>query len=205
MIETWERQKEESTQAFEAYVMYRDLGDERSTSKVAQSLSKSKSLIDGWSGKWSWVKRCEDYERMLDRMRVKAQVKAQREMVERHANISVGLQGQVAKALTELVKSGAVAKMDVYEMAKVMELSSRVERLSRGLPSDAVQQIVDVADHDNLSEAALNDPTTRVHLLALAKSVFRQQGQSSPFNASPPGDVPQPGPLDPAQASGVAQ
>ena len=41
----WERQKGESAQAYEAFVLYRDLGAERSHVKVAQQLGKSLSLI----------------------------------------------------------------------------------------------------------------------------------------------------------------
>ena len=41
----WERQKGESEKAYEAFAAYRDMGPERSITKVSQSLNKTRTLI----------------------------------------------------------------------------------------------------------------------------------------------------------------
>lgn len=58
----WERRQGESAKAYQAFVIYRDLGAERSTSKVAQKLSKSEQLIRRWSAKHEWQQRVEAWD-----------------------------------------------------------------------------------------------------------------------------------------------
>ena len=67
----WFRLKGESRQAFEAFAVYRDLGEARTLAKVAANQGKNISLMKMWSAKWMWVDRVaafeanEDFERMV--------------------------------------------------------------------------------------------------------------------------------------------
>lgn len=61
----WERQENESSPAFEAFVLYRDTRP-RSLRKVSDVLDKSKSLVEGWSSSHNWVMRCEQWDNELD-------------------------------------------------------------------------------------------------------------------------------------------
>lgn len=65
MAEAWERQKGESSQAFEAYDLYQSMGGKRSLSKVAEKLGKSEALISRWSSRWSWVHRSREYDNKI--------------------------------------------------------------------------------------------------------------------------------------------
>ena len=58
----WERQKGETRKAYEAFVIYRDLGGTRTLQQVAKKLTKSETLIRGWSAKWDWLNRVAAYE-----------------------------------------------------------------------------------------------------------------------------------------------
>ena len=73
MTERWERQPEETTPAFAAFAAYRDYegetGEARSMSKVARELSKSRSLLARWSGKYAWVERAAAWDAEVDRRR----------------------------------------------------------------------------------------------------------------------------------------
>lgn len=51
MPEIWERQPRESSKAYAAFCVYRDLGPERSLEKVRQNLDKPRSRK--WLGDWS--------------------------------------------------------------------------------------------------------------------------------------------------------
>lgn len=55
----------ESAQAYEAACAYFAMGADRSTAKVAQELSKSKTIMDRWSGQHAWVERSREYDASL--------------------------------------------------------------------------------------------------------------------------------------------
>src|SRR5438445_12291331 len=79
----WERQPAESSKAFAAFCRYRDLGPaDRSTAKVAQKLGRSKTLIDRWSSRWSWVKRVEAWDAEQERIRFEAIRTKQLQLIE---------------------------------------------------------------------------------------------------------------------------
>lgn len=61
-MRAWEKQEGEGTRAYEAFALYRDLGPARSLTKVAQELSKSRTLIARWSSTHDWVSRVEALE-----------------------------------------------------------------------------------------------------------------------------------------------
>jgi len=55
----------ESAQAYQAACAYFALGVDRSTAKVGQQLSKSKTLMDRWSAQHGWTDRSRDYDQSL--------------------------------------------------------------------------------------------------------------------------------------------
>lgn len=61
----WERQPNESAQAFEAKRKYLEMGVGRSNAKVGRELGKSTALMDRWSRQWDWVKAAEDWDNHL--------------------------------------------------------------------------------------------------------------------------------------------
>lgn len=74
----WERQPEESDQAWEAFVVYRDMLQvehdgvvigRRAFREVARRLGKSASLMDKWATRHKWRVRVEAYDADLDRDR----------------------------------------------------------------------------------------------------------------------------------------
>ena len=54
MVQPWERQPRETSKAFQAFCVYRDLRAERSYVRVAQQLQKSHTLIGRWAQKYRW-------------------------------------------------------------------------------------------------------------------------------------------------------
>jgi len=65
MSKAWERQEDESSQAFEAFSLYLGMGADRSCAKVARQLSKSKTIITRWSSDWKWQDRIREYDNWL--------------------------------------------------------------------------------------------------------------------------------------------
>lgn len=104
-MQTWERQENETEQAFEAFCLYREI---RSCAKVAGQLGKSVQLMQRWSGEWQWVSRCRDYDNALQGAEFeerRAQIKA---MQKKHLQTADTLQ---TKALE------AIGKLDMEELS----------------------------------------------------------------------------------------
>lgn len=66
MAEVWEKQQNESSKAFKAFATYRDMGAERSLTKVAQACGKSVSICNRWSSLHQWVARAQAYDQHLE-------------------------------------------------------------------------------------------------------------------------------------------
>ena len=81
----WDRQKGESARAFEAFLVYLQMGPERSVRAVAQKLSKSYTLAGRWSSTYHWVERCRAWDNYLQQEAKKAAATAVRNMNRRHA------------------------------------------------------------------------------------------------------------------------
>jgi hypothetical protein len=129
-IETmpWDRQNRESTQAFEAFALYRDGGLKRSIAKVAAELGKSAKLLERWSRVHMWVERVRAYDAHMDRVQAQEQEQQRREMAERHARMALSLQ---TKAI-ERLKSLNAEDLDVDAVLRYVMESAKLERLARG-------------------------------------------------------------------------
>ena len=125
--EIWERQPGESTQAFEAFRTYRDLGLKRSNKAVSDTLSKSRQLISRWKSTWNWDERVRAYDTALEREAHKEAVKNLKDMTSRHIKIAVQLQNKALDAL-QRVKVEDMSPRDIREYIK---LATDPERLNR--------------------------------------------------------------------------
>lgn len=176
----FERQPGETDQAWEAFVMYRDGGSDRSLTKVAQTVGKERTLMGTWSSRWSWVKRSQAWDKHLDDVRRKSMEKAAATMAERHANQAMLVQNVLQRPLAALAKHlqgdpKALDKMTAKELFALVRDTSGpwktaidVERLSRG------------ADTERVSHAGLTVEDFRA---AAAMSIRTAAQSASPENA----------------------
>lgn len=95
----WDRQKEEGEKAYEAFTIYRDMGPERSITKVSQQLHKNRALIGRWSRKFDWIERCLAYDNNLQKEAHAEAVKKARKMAARHIGIALKMQAEAVEAL----------------------------------------------------------------------------------------------------------
>lgn len=65
-MHTWEKQEDETSKSFEAFVIYRNMGPGRAIEKVVKKLGKSKALLERWSSQNDWVKRAQAYDGYLE-------------------------------------------------------------------------------------------------------------------------------------------
>lgn len=134
--EPWERQKSESTKAFEAFQIYRDMGTNRSISKVAQQLSKSKPLLTRWSAAYGWVERVQAWDAEQDREARQAQIDEIKKMRKRHADLANAMLVKAAKALKSLPED----EIKAQDVSRMVDVASKLERISRGDVGDVVEE-----------------------------------------------------------------
>lgn len=135
-IQPWERQNGETPKQFEAFVVYRDMGEERSIQKVANQLAKSRQLLTRWSSANGWVERCTAWDNEQDRILRQEQLKDIRKMRERHAKIAEAGLIKAAQAL----KNMNPEDFKPGDIPKFLEACSKLERISRGDVGDVLEQ-----------------------------------------------------------------
>lgn len=134
--EPWERQLNESPQAFEAFAAYRDMGAGRSTTKVSKQLCKSRTLMNRWSAEHNWVKRVAAWDAEKDRMAREAQLKDILDMRKRHAATAKKMMDLADKALDNIKPEDST----VNEISRLVETASKLERISRGDVGEVIEE-----------------------------------------------------------------
>jgi hypothetical protein len=136
----WEQQPRESSRAFGAFCIYRDLGPRRSLRAAAaafygRTTATLERQVDKWSRAFRWVERASAWDRHLDAEARQAQEQARREMVERHVREARALQ---AKAL-ERLRALCPEELGPADLLRFIVEAAKLERLALGEP-DAVQR-----------------------------------------------------------------
>lgn len=164
----WERQPTETDMAWEAFVVYRNLGPtKRSQVETAKVLSKHPGTLTPWSAEHQWVLRAHAYDQWVDRQNLMAEAEARKEMRKRHIQMAMSLQGAAALALNKIIKAeqqGEQLTLKPGEMKELAELGLKIERLNRGEPDSITEQKVEI-----------DKPVTVVHdYSALSSDDLRQ-------------------------------
>lgn len=153
-VAPWERQENESPEAFAAFVAYRDGGPDRSQAKAAREIGKDPGLTNRWCTRHDWVARARDYDNHVARIE-----REERERVRAR---------QAAK--WELAKlEGAQQNIDLAGT-----LRERVRRmLSFPLTSQKTKKLVESPDGRTIHQTIIIKPyrwggDTIVKMLALA-------------------------------------
>ena len=138
----WERQPRESAQAYQAFSIYRDLGEDRSLQAVATQLSKSLQLMKRWSKNWSWGERVRQYDDSLQReAQARAYKKAVKELEEmqlRQIKTAVLLQKKAVQALDALDPL-LIKPQDIVRM---ISAGAQLENATRTKTADVKTEVV---------------------------------------------------------------
>lgn len=137
--EPWERRENETSKAYEAFCVYRDMGPDRSMRATAERLGKSQGLMEGWSAKHEWVNRASLWDDEQDRIEreiaQREQAKAIKDMRKRHADIANAMLIKSAKALTRIPEDEISAR----DISRMVDVASKLERIARGDVGDVVE------------------------------------------------------------------
>lgn len=136
----WERQPRETPKAFEAFCAYRDMGTDRSCSKVAAVVGKSFSLMQQWSQKNGWVERAAAWDDEQDRLKrdadQKAQIEAIKKMRKRHTEVAVKMI-DMAEAAIDTILAGEIKPSD---LPRIVDIATKLERISRGDVGEVIEE-----------------------------------------------------------------
>ena len=153
----WERQKNESSPAFEAFTVYRDLGTGRSVVRAARQLRKSERTLQVWSRLWSWPRRAAAWEDSIDQESQAVAASARVQLVER-----------AHEAIDQLQRMGRLLTINTYnvlvstfrqnedgslgstlshsELIRLLEVSTTLWRRATGIPDRLEATLIDGTD-----------------------------------------------------------
>jgi hypothetical protein len=151
----FDRLPRESVKAFTAFRAYLEMGPERSLATVAAKLGKSKVLMERWSRRHDWVGRVaahaghlaiveREATEALTRARAAGWVKRQEEHREEEWTLRGELITAGRRVLGKFVDGTRGATLG--DVARALELASKLGRLSSGLSTETVEHtgVVDV-------------------------------------------------------------
>lgn len=152
---SWKRLPEETSKQYEAFCIYRDIGTSRSIQKVAQKRPGSGGLskLKEWSSKYHWIDRATEYDEYLDEIKRTMHEEEIREMANRHALEAKLFQDKVHERLEKIDPN----ELKPHELIKWYDTAVKIERLSRGVPTENIKQ-------ENHSMEVKNDVVTRESL-----------------------------------------
>lgn len=160
----FERQPGEPDKAWQAFVIYRDLGFDRSLIKAANIYRKAttanakvesvQNTLQKMSAEYSWVMRSAEWDNELDKIRRRKKIFEIEEMKERHLKLATSLQGLGAIELKKWLnkvqtsKENEKVELSTTDVRALIELGIRLERLNRDEPETLTktQQEVTVDD-----------------------------------------------------------
>ena len=135
----WERRSDETLPAWEAFVVYRDLGLRRSQRKTCDALAKNRTTVQQWAAKYDWKRRCEAWDAEIDRKRREEEIEGVRKMRRRHIEAAEQLQDVGIAKVKDLKTKKERAKMSATEAVRFIREGVNIERVARGEPEDVLE------------------------------------------------------------------
>ena len=138
----WERQQGESSKAYAAFSVYRDMAAiERSVSKVARKCNKNASLLNRWSAIHKWVSRAAAWDNEVDRRAREDLIKGVTSMRQRHVDIASEMLVRATCALKRIPDD----KISMADIARAVDVAAKLERLSRGVTTEYTDNKTEIA------------------------------------------------------------
>ena len=176
----WERQRGESPVAYQAFMVYRDLGAARTFVAAANALGKGTSLVRRWARRYDWRDRTWAWDISQAREAEDALRQQREESLRRQARDADQLQRLGMAGLSRLIHRDPVtgeARLD-----ETVKPRDAVAIYKFGVElEDRITQTAPAEPAEDISERELKRMSTeQLHqLLALAKERSEQKGNCS--------------------------
>jgi hypothetical protein len=167
MATLWDRLPGESPKAYRAFCVYRDLGPGRCLDQASRSYhQRQRAEADGtqpgrqprasgtirrWAERWNWSVRAMAWDQELEQVKRKKQVEEVEEMAQRHAREALMLQNKAVERLRQLRPE----ELKPRETLDYLIEAAKLERLSRGEPTERLAEEHHVTDVRQLSDDEL--------------------------------------------------
>jgi len=175
--EPWERQPGETNKAYYAFTLYRDMGYKRSLVKVGQKYGGNRNiraLMERWSSQYNWVERVTAYDDYLELQKRLAHEEELEKMCKRHLTLSMALQSKAAEKLKDLEGK----KMRVSDAIRAVSEGTKLERLTRGEPTEKVRGELVTTIKGPAVMPWENMPEARDAIRQVAEKLRREKNQS---------------------------
>jgi hypothetical protein len=182
-VEEWERQQGEPPRAWKAFVIYRDMGDDRGVVKVrdvAGGIYKHSTLL-GWAEKFRWVERARAWDNYVDRRRQAAFLKEQEEMARRHITTGRKLQDVGLSYVDERLEDPEVRAKEMSAASALRFIDTGVALERKGMGVDDEQKQADLNVQVNVLDAGTKgDVFAKIGEMARNIAAVRQLSTSPP-------------------------
>jgi hypothetical protein len=151
---TWDRAPGESAKAFNAFSCFRDMGPERSCSKVAQRLQKSGTLMRRWSLQFNWVARALAFDEFCDR-------NARRELSQKCLEFK-----KASLVIAETLKEKAEAGIAALRATKTVNRADGREEVKLAISTRDLLKMIELSQkiHQSVLGDAESDQTPEIHV-----------------------------------------
>src|SRR4051812_8473588 len=144
MSSFWERRPGETSRAYAAFTVYRDMGIARSLKKAAeifyQGATKAKvGQFETWSRQNLWVPRAEAYDLHLERQERLELEEYRRNMNRRHRNLASSIQGKLVTFLNSVTEE-QVQTLSWTQIAPLLSAATQLERLATGESTERIEE-----------------------------------------------------------------
>jgi hypothetical protein len=128
---SWDRLPGESSKAFHAFTIYRDLGLDRSVKGVVTKWNKSQSLIYRWSVKYNWKLRVQEWDTYQDQLGQAHAIRTRLAMNKRALEIAQDMQLKALKgfAALEIVRKVKVSRKVKDEAGVERTVEEEIDKL----------------------------------------------------------------------------
>jgi hypothetical protein len=132
----WDRQPGETSKAYRAFALYRDMQADRTFESVARELRCSGANIRRFSKRWDWAHRVRAYDIHVDRIELDALSRERLAMKKRMARQGIDMQTAAAEGLSELLRlikrKKRPLRLSASDIARLAEIGGKLERYARG-------------------------------------------------------------------------
>lgn len=128
-IKPWDRQQGEGRRAYEAFCVFRDLGEGRSIQKVVEKSTKNRALLFRWARQHDWQSRADAWDASITETARKQAAAEYKEMIARQIKIGHMLQANAANS----IQKRGLDKASFHSLAEFIRLGVEMERTARDM------------------------------------------------------------------------
>jgi len=135
-FESWERLDGETSAAFSAFCIYRDLGADRNIRKAVESVEKDEAVRAkrykvwrNWSTAFRWRERAADYDKYLEKLKQTELRKTIEAQGEKHREVT----GKMLDVVSKKLDTMNPAELTQGNVAEWVQTAIKAEREAAGL------------------------------------------------------------------------